>query len=654
MDSVKSHYYDHYINIGILGPVSSGKSTILCGLCGNNYTEINKRTCTMNIQVYMTMKESTLGSADIFKINENMNRVVLDLQKEKKYTNEFHKEITHYIKKIPGVINTLDNVGYKIYDTFGLNNENDYVDEINFNAIIKLIEKLNIIMLVFDSNDTITSNNGILNFVMNEIKKYNDKELIIILNKCDKIDYDENNSPLYETDHKYILDAIDTCAMNNKITNYKCIPICGTHIYVCRLLENNLHDNISDTLLDNFIDIEMGRSGHVYRTREEKIAKLNELSNQGDDVMRRNGYITLINNIDMICNRALFNMLCYNEWNSSGIMDDISFSEKYVSKFKLFKYSVMQIKNMCNFEGPFPDYIINFIDKVFNTLTTVSHIEIFNKYKFIKKPIENVSEIINVFQNKLIKTQVSSATITNYISDIRGIRDMYEVMFETNKRKMCSMLNEPIDKHITYTNELIYAVMKYKLSIIYDYDTAAYLFANNKMDNIDDLDIGVNNYYNSKRLKNDMSNTLSRDIENTLTLYKNNCTLEKVMDIYLMIMKILISKKNTKTVMYLKYWLLSHCKNDFNEYQNHIYSDLYTYVERELSKYEIENLEDLTFIEKKQFNEILNVVLVKITDNFFGSSMQIIDSHRSNDSTPDLEDEISLTIPEADVRYCDF
>lgn len=651
-----NNYYDHYINIGILGPVSSGKSTLLCGMCGNSYTEINKRACTKNIQVYMTMKEGEcfMDSSDILSANRSLNAKISELQLGKNFVENNCGEITHYIRKNANIINSLDNIGYRIYDTFGLNGENDFVNEIYVNVIIKLIAKLNIIILVFDSNDTITSNNGILNFIMDEIKKYDDKELIIVLNKCDKIDYDENNLPLYESDDKIIVDAINLCATNKKISNYKCIPICGTHIYVNRLLENRLHDTISDTLLDNFIDIEMGRSGHVYKTRDEKISKLNDLSINRDDVMRRNGYKALINNIDIICTKALFNMLSYNEWNDSKLTD-VCFNEKYVNSFRLFIIRITEIKKICNYEGPYPQYIIKFIDEVFDTLTNVSHVEIFNKYKFIKKPANNIIDIIDVFKNLLIKTQITSCIMSNYITEIRHIRDMYEVMFETNKKHLCSVLNDSIDKHIENTNELMYAAMNYKLNIIYDYKTAAYLFANNKI-MISNLDSGVNNYYNGKRLKYDTISSLSNDICNTLSLYKDYCSIEKVMDIYLMIMKLLISKKNTKTILYLKYWLTIHCKCDFNDYQNHIYSSLYMYIEKEISKYDIYNLDDLTFTEKKQHNEMLHLILITINSEFFGNDNAVIDSHRSNTDSPtkDLESEISLSISELNHESCNF
>jgi len=253
------------IYIAVLGPVSSGKSTILNALCSNTCSDMKKNKTTMLPQIYNNDSKHiyTIDTIEtIYNRNKESNEKILKKMDNKTFNlkNDF-TQIIHRIDKIPDFIDLLDkNATYSILDMPGLNSGED---SLYYDYIKKISEKIDIYILVFDINSGLQTIDeiNIIKMVVNEIIKNKNGYIHILINKCDEIVFDEYDNPLFEDEELNELYTRCHETINelcSEIINKVSIsPLCSSQLYIYRCGKNNLQI-IDEIHFDNIIKIEGG------------------------------------------------------------------------------------------------------------------------------------------------------------------------------------------------------------------------------------------------------------------------------------------------------------------------------------------------------------------------------------------------------------
>jgi GTPase Era involved in 16S rRNA processing len=179
------------LNIGILGCISTGKSTLMNSLFAQTYSDMKIKKTTMCPQVYQTDKKIVKNKSyakDVRKQNEELNKKLYD-----EGTANKCEEILYQVLPIPDIFDELkngDKIEYRIYDIPGLNDS--ATKNIFYDYVRKNFYKFDVVIYNIDINSGLNTTDelDILNLIkscVTELKtKYNKEvKLIIICNKCD-------------------------------------------------------------------------------------------------------------------------------------------------------------------------------------------------------------------------------------------------------------------------------------------------------------------------------------------------------------------------------------------------------------------------------------------------------------------------------------
>lgn len=168
----------NFVNIAIVGAISTGKSTLINAITKYKYSETKIMRTTMQPQIY---EENSLPYTPEFIIDTN-----------RKLNNSNYSGI-HIATYLIPMINDNDNdIKLRIYDTPGLNDSKD--KDKYFNFIKKRFHEFDVIILMIDINTALNTHDEIeileMLLVCNKIYRnitgvY--KETIILINKCDNM-----------------------------------------------------------------------------------------------------------------------------------------------------------------------------------------------------------------------------------------------------------------------------------------------------------------------------------------------------------------------------------------------------------------------------------------------------------------------------------
>ena len=158
---VSSLDHRNSIRIGLVGPVSCGKSTLLNAICVNQYEDMKIKRTTMlpsvykesNQMIYKNKKETQR----VYEKNKEMNRQIYN--KEIELTNENCIALENIIPQIQNFIDLPKNVFLDIYDIPVLNDTK--TKEIYYKWIENNFDQLDVIFHIVDINSPLNKSDEI-------------------------------------------------------------------------------------------------------------------------------------------------------------------------------------------------------------------------------------------------------------------------------------------------------------------------------------------------------------------------------------------------------------------------------------------------------------------------------------------------------------
>ena len=253
-----------HITIAILGPVSAGKSTFFNAISSNTCSDMQRRKTTMLPQYYhITKSDSAIDSIeDIYQRNKQSNEHILQLRESGQFNHQRDfVEIHHSLKEIKDFIELPDpNATFSILDMPGLNCGGD---DLYYKYTRENSQKIDIYVLVFDINNGMNTNDEvqILQLVAEQVRKNNYGYVHIIMNKCDEINFDDQEAVTLGDEE---LDELfcrcrETVDKHMSGIDVSITPMSSSKLYVYRGVKNNIQ-SIDESHLDNIIKTECGRT----------------------------------------------------------------------------------------------------------------------------------------------------------------------------------------------------------------------------------------------------------------------------------------------------------------------------------------------------------------------------------------------------------
>ena len=282
---ISSLNHRNSIRIGLVGPVSCGKSTLLNSICVNQYEEMKIKRTTMlpsvykesNQMIYKNKKETQ----KVYEKNKEMNRQIYN--KEIELTNENCIATENIIPQIENFVDLPKNIFLDLYDIPGLNDAK--TRDIYYKWIENNFDQLDVIFHIVDINSPLNKSDeiDILKMIVKNIeneKIKNNREvfLLTIINKCDEMELDDDNdfifdeeeSENYEQIIKYTQDTIKEIATDENNINCEFVPISAADTFVYRMLHNDPNFELDMKLLQKFGINEIGKRKWNSMTESKK------------------------------------------------------------------------------------------------------------------------------------------------------------------------------------------------------------------------------------------------------------------------------------------------------------------------------------------------------------------------------------------------
>ena len=436
-------YLNPTLNIGILGCISSGKSTLMNSLFSETYSDMKIKKTTMCPQVYKTDKsliKSKKYANEIRKRNEAINKKLYE-----EGTCNKCEEIIYNVLPIPDIFDKLKfgkSIEYKIYDVPGLNDsvtKNKFYDYIKKNFY-----KFDIVIYNIDINSGINTTDelDILKLIkqcITDIKtSFNkDVKLMIICNKCDDLAEDDNNN-LYGSEeieemYKQVCDIVKSNDIECPIIKYS-----AAYTYMYRSI--NTPENI-DVQYINKIGIDnFGRVPWSKKSKGKTVDELWELikphlSDSSHQSLVLSGFENFKN---VICDKLLMGRLLdimYSKINFHTKIDDIITKYDFIKNLdNIFKPNDIGNKLLSMCFTKYFDYINNKYNfsqiNDSNYKEAEEYFDILQKLSLLelsKKELGKLNELIAIFN-----TKKSTFDIENIQSSTKIIKvgDIFNILIQ--------------------------------------------------------------------------------------------------------------------------------------------------------------------------------------------------------------------------------
>lgn len=426
------------INIGIIGCVSTGKSTLNNALLLNQYSDMKIKRTTMLPQVYCeTTNKSILKSAR--QINEETSQsnkeIIEKTEKGKQLTIEECVELKFYINKIEHFDILKKDIMFTIYDIPGLNDAR--TKNIYYQYLKENFYKFDIILFVIDINSALNTSDeiDILNFLaenMNEMKsKGKNIYLIPIANKCDEMEI-VNNIPHIKEEHSEMFDQItnhiNEVAEKKKMTELfkNVLPLCACDAFLFRMLQKNRDYQLNSEQVKKIGHNHMGYK-FSKMTKEEQVNKLSEIMNETDfinNMVERSGFHLLENEL-----RKLLTKQCQTEMLGNSLMYELKnakipkvdeLSKELIKLEKILK--VGQVIDKMTEDLQFITFIGNMM---------ITHVEkCLESCKFSFE--ETNADSYNVYELKKYLEEIVSIELSTVSKQINEICEKYIVMLNSH------------------------------------------------------------------------------------------------------------------------------------------------------------------------------------------------------------------------------
>jgi GTPase Era involved in 16S rRNA processing len=455
----------YIIRIAVVGPVSTGKSTLINSIFINQYSDMKIKRTTMLPQVYLetTNKDNIVDSKVIYSRNQTINENILSGKVE--LNNDNCQEITHLVPQITDIIKMPDNVYLEFYDLPGLDDGKQ--EKIYFDYLKTNFNKFDIILFNIDINEALNTSGSIniLDELLDNIKKsYSKKYLYVIINKCDNMDYNETTGSLdlaseeLEEMYEQIITIVNEKTKDIENIEVEFIKLGALDSYIYRMLNKDPHCKLDDKDRDKFGINEYGKKWKKM-SEKKKIQYIQDCLNEDyEEKLIVSGFKNFINKFNITLNSTnQINILL------SHLNEEIF---NYFEKVKEYDFVYTSIFSNNKKYDQNKNQILRIIADVNNFYTRVYDIKnIFNKLyvqyyektlvtyiypmlsEYFNKMIEDIEKIDCSSNNEIGENIINNI---NYIylcidSNLKNIyilekRDNLKLLMVDSVKKACNIL----------------------------------------------------------------------------------------------------------------------------------------------------------------------------------------------------------------------
>lgn len=458
------------INFGIIGCVSSGKSTLLNSLFCDTYSDMKIKRTTMIPQVYQCdpkIQKNKTYAKEIRKQNEEINtKIIKQTENKTALSIQDCYETVYKVPPIENFIKLPSNINVAIFDIPGLNDSQ--TKKIYFQYLHENFYKFDYILFVIDIQSALNTSDemDILKLIKENIldikKKYNkDIKLLVICNKCDNMELnDMNQLEMDEPELEEMYEQIIKTLKNDLPINYDIVKYSAQNTYIYRMLsaENTLDPNHFDRVGCEQFGRPQWKTYKENSTPEKLISLLKQKINFNNE-LKRTGYSGLIDKINKSVSTTSEILL-----NKINIIEDVIVKKekdlpklnilfdniyKYIKEIKLFDKDINIDKIITNIKCFWHNILLTTFP--FVTITSINHNNIkTNYYQTLIKYQDNYKGVqfdtfISDYKDKETDYLVSNLdTIMLNSYSLNNIIDTFQNICKNNDD------NLPIDKIMKY------------------------------------------------------------------------------------------------------------------------------------------------------------------------------------------------------------
>jgi predicted GTPase len=416
------------INFGIIGCVSSGKSTLLNSLFCDTYSDMKIKRTTMIPQVYLCdpkIKKDKDYAKLIRANNEKINKKIIEHTEAKKaLTIQECYEQVYNVSPIENFIKLPPNTNVAIFDIPGLNDSQ--TKKVYFQYLQNNFYKFDYVLFVVDIQSALNTSDemDILELIIENIENIKEKykkdiKLLVICNKCDGMELNTKTNEL-KMDEPELEEMYEQIVktLKNEIPatiKYDIIKYSAEDTYVYRLLSvgHSLDDKYIDRLGNNELGKIQWKKLNKEITNKQDLIKILKKEINTQERLKNTGYEGLIEKI----NKSTSQITDFLISKVDIIEDKIIKQEKDLSKVSnLFDNMYFYIKEI---------KIINKdidTNKIISNITNFWHSLLSSAFPFTSIISTNHNTIKTNYYETLMKQKVKypevkfDSFINNYIN----------------------------------------------------------------------------------------------------------------------------------------------------------------------------------------------------------------------------------------------
>lgn len=357
------------INIGLFGAISSGKTTFLNAITGQQYSDTEIKKTTMVPQVYLETDNANPNPTIIRRKNREANESIMKLLDLNQFTFSHCQPIYHQLDRIcdmfdPEIIDS--NLKINIYDIPGLNDSAS--KNIYFQWVRENIKLFDIIIFMTDITKGLNNSDELEIVDLLVSSMVNTKtRMICLMNKCDDIYYDSEINDLVFVDNEeeniyiqannILIDILKKYGMmnarENRVTAF--IPISAENCFIYRALLKNPEIELDDVHINRICKSECGANKFKYMTTADKKTVIDyvikNLENNYYQKIQDTGYLSVKNIIQqtIIDNKLDFLLFHLEDYGGKLLLSNLDDVHSYIANAKNYCQQLVMINNLkCN------------------------------------------------------------------------------------------------------------------------------------------------------------------------------------------------------------------------------------------------------------------------------------------------------------------
>lgn len=455
---------DLYVDVAIVGCVSTGKSTLMNAIFAEQYSDMKVKRTTMVPQIYCECDKppsasNGLSETYIKDTNKAINDKLSSKVRSSKITSSDIEPMRYYVDKIRNFAELPGSIKYRIHDLPGIN-DGHTDNDVYYQYIKENFHTYGIILLIVDINTAFNTADEmkLLDTVIRGVKHNLDiglcTKLGVIANKCDDMCFDNDKLVMddeMEEMHQQIIDVID---VKRREISYdkdiKIVKLSAEDAFLYRVYQNNPDISLDMKHVNRIGANEIGK--HKWNT-----LSISEKEQRFRDIMKSIDYGSAIKLTGF-----------------DNFIDKMSYSTHSVISLALndMTYKLSKVKRPCY------GYNINPEISQFNKWLIVLHK---NSQKFLPKyskyMYHNFDKLLSKFEGEycdFVENAFRIITTSNY----GHVKIAHECLVELEK--IGQFYREPDDNYLVETTKYLLQtrMCDYHVNHIknksYDYDQITY------------------------------------------------------------------------------------------------------------------------------------------------------------------------------------